>query len=450
MLWNGSAAYKKDAIAPSPGESELSETEYRLPREQRLLLLLVGSSLFINNYDLGIFSLALPQIQASLAIPEQSVGFYTGIIRFGVLLAFPLAFMADVIGRKRLLLITVSGMTVATVLTAFAQTDIQFLILQTLARCFSYAEDMLCYVIVAEEIDARMRGWALGRLAALGTLGYGLSSLLYTQIDLLPHGWRDFYIIGASGLIVIMLARRQLRETQRFVDLRATRGAARRSFREHLLPIASLARAYPGRFAALIATTVPYAFGLSATFAFISKFLQESHGYTPSQVGTLQFFGGALAILGFFIAGRVSDIIGRRMVLAICIPVVVGLFYVFYLTGDPKILIASWIGALFAYFASEVTLSALGSELFPTSYRSTSAAARSVINTTAGIAGLAAESALYPLVGSHSMAIVILLATAALAVIPVLVFLPETAKRSLEDISPEVLTDIEAGPTPFP
>ena len=81
---------------------------------------------------------------------------------------------------------------------------------------------------------------------------------------------------------------------------------------------------------------------------------------------------------------------------------------------------------------------------------STSAAARGVINTTAGIAGLAAESALYPLVGTHAVAIVILLATAALAVIPVLVFLPETAKRSLEDISPEVLTDIEAGPTPFP
>ncbi len=428
----------------------MTEAAYKLPREQRLLLLLVGSSLFINNYDLGIFALALPQIQASLSIPEESIGLYTGIIRFGVLLAFPLAFMADVVGRKRLLLITISGMTVATVLTAFAQNDLQFLVLQTLARCFSYAEDMLCYVIVAEEIDARMRGWALGRLAALGTLGYGLSSLLYTRIDVLPHGWRDFYLIGASGLIVIMLARRSLRETQRFVDLRAARAAARRGLREHLAPIASLVRAYPGRFAALVATTAPYSFGLSATFAFISKFLQEHHGYTPSQVGTLQFFGGALAIIGFFVAGRVSDIVGRRVVLTVCIPIVVALFYVFYLTGDPKILVASWIGALFTYFASEVTLSALGSELFPTSYRSTSAAARGVINVTASIAGLAAESALYPLVGSHALAIVILLAVALVSVIPVLLFLPETAMRSLEDIAPEVANDIEAGPTPFP
>lgn len=420
-----------------------------LPREQRLLLLLVGSSLFINNYDLGIFALALPQIQASLQIPEEHLGLYTGVIRFGVLLAFPLAFMADVVGRRRLLILTVIGMTLATVLSAFAQTAAQYLILQTLARCFSYAEEMLCYVIIAEEIDPKRRGWALGRLAALGTLGYGLSSLLYGQIDALPHGWRDFYLVGAAGLVIILFARRNLKETQRFLDHSATRTASQ-GLRDHLRPIISLARAYPGRFAALVATTAPYSFGLAAAFAFISKFLQETHGYAPAHVGYLQFFGGALSILGFFVAGRVSDIAGRRVVLGVCIPVVVTLFILFYMTGDPTLLIASWIGCLFFYFASEVTLSALGSELFPTSYRSTSSAARGVINVAAGIAGLAAESALYPIVGSHAISVVILLGIAPLAIVPVIFFLPETARRSLDEVSPEIELDIEAAPTPFP
>lgn len=425
----------------------MSLTTHGLPRDQRRLLLLVGSSLFINNYDLGIFALALPQIQASLHIPEENIGLYTGIIRFGVLFAFPLAFMADVVGRKRLLILTVIGMTLSTVLSAFAQTALQYLILQTFARCFSYAEEMLCYVIVAEEIEPEKRGWALGRLAALGTLGYGLSSLLYGQIGELPHGWRDFYLVGAAGLVVIMLARRGLRETKSFLDHRATRKAAQ-SIRAHLQPIVSLMRAYPGRFVALVATTAPYSFGLSAAFAFISKFLQESHGYSPANVGYLQFFGGALSLLGFFLAGQISDMVGRRAVLGVCIPVVVGLFVLFYLTGDPTLLIASWIGCLFFYFASEVTLSALGSELFPTSYRSTSSAARGVINVVSGIAGLAAESALYPLVGSHAYSVIILIAVAPIAIIPVLFFLPETARRSLDEISPEVELDVDVGPKP--
>lgn len=425
----------------------MSLTTHGLPRDQRRLLLLVGSSLFINNYDLGIFALALPQIQASLHIPEENIGLYTGIIRFGVLFAFPLAFMADVVGRKRLLILTVIGMTLSTVLSAFAQTALQYLILQTFARCFSYAEEMLCYVIVAEEIEPEKRGWALGRLAALGTLGYGLSSLLYGQIGELPHGWRDFYLVGAAGLVVIMLARRGLRETKSFLDHRATRKAAQ-SIRTHLQPIVSLMRAYPGRFAALVATTAPYSFGLSAAFAFISKFLQESHGYSPANVGYLQFFGGALSLLGFFLAGQISDMVGRRAVLGVCIPIVVGLFVLFYLTGDPTLLIASWIGCLFFYFASEVTLSALGSELFPTSYRSTSSAARGVINVVSGIAGLAAESALYPLVGSHAYSVIILIAVAPIAIVPVLFFLPETARRSLDEISPEVELDVDVGPKP--
>lgn len=420
---------------------------HSLPRDQRRLLLLVGSSLFINNYDLGIFALALPQIQASLHIPEENLGLYTGIIRFGVLFAFPLAFMADVVGRKRLLILTVIGMTLSTVLSAFAQTALQYLVLQTFARCFSYAEEMLCYVIIAEEIEPEKRGWALGRLAALGTLGYGLSSLLYGQIGELPHGWRDFYLVGTAGLIVIMLARRGLRETKSFLDHRATRKAAQ-SIRAHLQPVVSLLRAYPGRFVALVATTAPYSFGLSAAFAFISKFLQESHGYSPANVGYLQFFGGALSLLGFFLAGQISDMVGRRAVLGVCIPIVVGLFVLFYLTGNPTLLIASWIGCLFFYFASEVTLSALGSELFPTSYRSTSSAARGVINVVSGIAGLAAESALYPLVGSHAYSVIILIAVAPIAIIPVLFFLPETARRSLDEISPEVELDVDVGPKP--
>jgi len=299
-----------------------------------MLLLLVGSSLFINNYDLGIFALALPQIQASLQIPEENLGLYTGIIRFGVLLAFPLAFMADIVGRRRLLLLTVIGMTLSTVLSAFARDATQFLILQTFARCFSYAEEMLCYVIIAEEIAPHLRGWALARLAALGTLGYGLSSLLYGQVDALPHGWRDFYLVGAVGLVLIMIARRSLKETQRFTDLKAAR-APTQSFSDHLKPIVSLARAYPGRFVALIGTTAPYSFGIAAAFAFISKFLQETHGYSPAHVGYLQLFGGALSILGFFAAGRIGDFAGRRVVLGVCIPIVVGLFVSFYMTGNP-------------------------------------------------------------------------------------------------------------------
>jgi putative MFS transporter len=416
----------------------LTRTESTLPREQRILLLLVGSSLLINNFDLYIFTLALPQIQASLGIPEDKVGLYTGLIRLGVLAAFPLAFMADVIGRRRLLLITITGCAITTVLSGFVRNSTEYFALQTMARCFAYAEDMLCFVIIAEEIDEKWRGWAFGRLMALGACGNGLAALLYTQVDALPHGWRDFYLISAVGLAGILWARQSLKETQRFETLRQHRLSVRRGLAAHLAPIGGLLHAYPGRFWAMVGTAAPMSFSLAAALAFLSKYLQETHHYSPGEVGTLMVLGGTVSLIGYFIAGRISDIVGRRTVLAVGIlGSTVGLA-AFYLVPGGVWLAPIWIFSIFAFFAAEVTLSALGAELFPTSYRSTASAARSVINVTAGLAGLAAESLLYGMLGSHALAIVVLIAVTPLSLIPLLLFIPETARRTLEDISPEV------------
>lgn len=411
-----------------------------VPRSQRLLLLLVGFSLLINHYDQAIFSLALPQIQHSLGIAEGELGLFTGVVRLGVLLAFPLVFLADSWGRRRLLFITIIGMTLATFGTAFAQTPEQFLALQTLARCFAYAEDMLCFVIIAEEMAADRRGWAMGRLAALGAFGYGLAAMLYGAVNMLPFGWRAYYAFGAIGLLLIVIARRALPETRRFAAHKARTGA-----KLSLAPVISLMRAYPGRFWALAGALAPFAFGLAATTALLSKFLQDTHGFSPGDVGLLYVFGGGVAVAGYFVAGRLADVFGRKRLLAatmITAPFLLGTIYV---VQDARLIVVCWIAGLFLNFASDVTLSALGGELFPTSYRATASAARAVVNVLAALAGLAAESALYNLLGSHGAAVACLALVAPLGFIPILL-LPETAARELEEVSPE----LEPAPASMP
>lgn len=408
----------------------------RVPRTEHMLLLLVGSSLLIKNYDLAIFGLATPQIQASLGIPEESLGLYVSLVRLGVLGAFLLAYFADSVGRRRLFLVTIAGMTVATLLTAFAQTPWQYVVLQSIARCFAYAEEMLCFVIVAEEMAAARRGWAFGWLAALGGIGTGLAAIVYSAVDYLPYGWRAYYVIGALGLAIIMLARQRLRETCRFESHQAMRPPAE-GLRARLAPIAELARAHPRRFSAMAAVTIPFAFGMEPATFLVSKYLQTELHFPPAYVSLMYLLGG-LPLLGCLLAGPLSDRFGRRAVMAVTMMAAPALFALFYVARNPYAIVALWAAGMFAWLAAEVTISGVGSEVFPTSCRATASAARVVVATASGVLGLATESVLYGIFGSHGVAILCLLAVPPLGLVGLWLGIPETAARELEDIAPDL------------
>ncbi len=57
-------------------------------------------------------------------------------------------------GRRRLLLFTIFGQAMATLATAFTANYAQFVWAQFLTRMFGYAEEMLCFVVIAEEMAA--------------------------------------------------------------------------------------------------------------------------------------------------------------------------------------------------------------------------------------------------------------------------------------------------------
>src|SRR6266852_6999115 len=75
---------------------------------------------FFDNYDLALLSLALKQIQHGLGIAEAHLGNMLSAIRLGYLTSLLISPLADVFGRRRLLLYTIIGYTVFTALSAVA------------------------------------------------------------------------------------------------------------------------------------------------------------------------------------------------------------------------------------------------------------------------------------------------------------------------------------------
>ncbi|MBI1211041.1 MAG: MFS transporter [Alphaproteobacteria bacterium] len=396
--------------------------------DQRRVLWLVGVALLLEAYDVALYALAAPQIQKAFGITEGEVGLVIFYFRLGVIPALVLAYLADVFGRRNMLMVTAAGTTVATLATAFSQDLNQFLIAQTSARVFGYAETMLCYVVIAEEFDERMRGWATGTLGALGAAGTGVAALVFSTVTLLPFGWRALFFLGAGPLLWLLWARRRLPETRRF--------AQRKVAATYLAPLQNLIRAYPIRLFLVITMTVPLSFASAPAVILTPKFLQSTHGWAPWQVTALILTAGLLALAGALVVGSLSDRIGRRAVLSIAVLVGVPSLASFYTWADGPWLVVFWILTIFADLTAAILIGGMAAELFPTSHRALAAGIRYLASILAGALGFLVEAALYTHTGNHGDAIALMMIPAPLVLLPIWM-LPEPAAKSLETVAPE-------------
>ena len=135
------------------------------------------------------------------------------------------------------------------------------------------------------------------------------------------------------------------------------------------------------------------------------------------------------------VGGRVADVRGRRLVIAVCVPVAAALLVISYSVGGWPM----WLAALLGGIAGAIAFPALAvyrNELFPTGNRSLASALITAAALLGGIVGLLAMGALLDGGLSHGV-ILGWLATAQLAVVAiVLLWLPETAHHELEELNP--------------
>ena len=203
-----------------------------------------------------------------------------------------------------------------------------------------------------------------------------------------------------------------------------------------MAPIQNLLRMYPRRVFALVAAVLPFEAVAVTAITFNAKILQEVHGYSPGRVTTLFLVAGGLGITGNIIGGQLGDRYGRRRILIAGILIQAAAILGFY-NGSGWWLPPIWIALIFSLQASGVLFKALGSELFPTSYRSTASGVRAALGTLGAVIGLSLEGPLYERLGSHELAISALVPLLIVPPLVVALFLPETAQRELEDVSPE-------------
>jgi putative MFS transporter len=405
-----------------------------LPRRQEAIFLLVGMSIVFSGYDINVFSLALPQIQRELHIPENAAGLTVSYFRLAALAALFVAPLADLFGRRRLLLVTVLAEAIFSLASGLTQNYPQFVAAQILVRVFGYAEQLLCFVVIAEEIDPRVRGWSTGTLAAMGATGAGLAALVFATIEILPFGWRALYVVGGGALLFLSYFRRWLPETARFAVRRTEIEALHSKSLAALDTLHRLVKDYPARLSVLLLAVGSTGFAVAPALILMSKFLQETHHYRPASV-TLLFVGGGLFSVGAnIVAGRISDRLGRRGVLMAALMLTGISFATLFRARAEWIIPEAWMFAVFAFLASDALLTGYPAEIFPTAYRATATTLCYVVSTLAGAASLALEGIFYGWFGAHGPAVLVPLTSLPVAVLAVYA-LPEPARRMLEEMA---------------
>jgi MFS family permease len=391
----------------------------------RLLWLLAAAS-FFQGYDLEVLTVALPQIRHSFGLSQSQASDWFALLAAGVLPALLLARRADRSGRRRLLVVSIAGLTAATAASAAAPTIESFAVCQLCAQAFAALDGTLTWTMIAEEFPASARGFGFGVLAMLNALGAGTASLGWGLI-LSPLGlsWRWLYVAATPVLLVAASMRRLVPESSRF-EAAAASGRLAATWR-------SLFRPPHGRLLIVVCAAAAFGALLTQASVFVIDFMQTQRHLSAPVANLILVGAGALALPVLIWAGSISDRLGRKRIGCSFLAVgVAGALLFFFVARGPIGFFLALAVTYVGQFGAWPTLSGFSTELFPTSHRA-------LANSAAGIASVAGQSGSFLLAGwligvtgSLARSVAVLAAGPLIALVIVAAGFPETAGRELE------------------
>ena len=400
----------------------------RFTAYQKRLFVFLSVANFFEGYDFFAISQLLPSIRASYGLDARQGTWLVALINLGTILAYLLVRRADRWGRRQVLAVTIAGYALFTFLSAWAPNALVFGLLQMIARIFLIGEWATSMVVAAEEYPAERRGMVIGVVSASGGLG---SIVCAGVVPLMLHtalGWRSVYLVGVVPLLLVMYARRGLRETERFTATAATRPASaplleilRGPHRRRVLELGAI------WFLSYICT--------QNAITFWKEFALEERHLTQGQAGAIITIAAVVSMPLVFLAGKMLDSIGRRRGAAVIFgAAIVGVLGAYTFWGFVPLLICMTIG-IFGINAVLTVLNTFMTELFPTEARGNAVAWSN--NLIGRVGYVLSPLAIGQVVERYGWGAPLRFSTLFPVVALGLIFLwlPETRARELEDTS---------------
>jgi MFS transporter, SHS family, lactate transporter len=326
----------------------------------------------LDAFDFTVFLLIMVPIANEFHVPLTEVVAVLSMTLVARLFgAVASGWVADRVGRKIPLMISILGYSACNFIAGFSPTLTFLIIFRTALGIFMGAEWPAGAALAMETWPTRSRGFMSGVLQGSWGIGYALAALLWGLFfDYI--GWRGLLWIGVLPALTVVYVRAYVKEPEVWVE---NRRRQREENREVKVPIAAIFKR------GMLANTLLACWWMASNFvlyysltALFVPHLQKELGMSPSVAfwPVLAFNLVGFVAMGYW--GRLGDRVGRRW--SMIIPALIAVpLAPFYLLTDSIVWISvgyavqgAFGGAIYSQLPSYL------SERFPTEVRATAAA----------------------------------------------------------------------------
>jgi AAHS family 3-hydroxyphenylpropionic acid transporter len=373
----------------------------------------------IEGFDLQAAGTAAAGLRQSFALDPKMMGW---VFSAGIIGLLPGAFfggwVADRIGRKKILVGAVLLFGVFSLCTAYVESYSSLLLVRFMTGLGLGAALPNLIALCAEAVSERRRGTAISVMYCGVPLGGALAAVVAMFSS--EHWQTTFIIGGLAPLLVVPVMTLLLPESTAFRQQHVATGTPRSS--------TALALFGEGRARNTLALWLSYFFTLTVMYMLLNWLpsLLLEQGFTKPQAGMVQMLfniGGAIgSLLGGVMLDRCN---GVKVVLFVYAGVLAALAGLGMSVGIVPMAIAGFAVGLFV-MAAQLVLYALAPPSYPTSVRATGVGAAVAIGRLGSVAGpLAAGQILAAGAGTTG----VLLATSPGLVIAALAILTVIARK---------------------
>jgi putative MFS transporter len=452
--------------------SDFTSTAFSIPERlerlpltsyQKKIFLIIATAWLFDSMDLGMLTYLLGSIKSTFHLSAPQAGALSSMSFLGMFFGAALAgVLADRFGRRVVFQWSMVVWGLGSFLCAYAATVRQLMVYRMLLGFGMGMEFPIGQSLVSEFIPAQQRGRYIALLEGFWPLGFIMAGVLaYLVLPL--GGWRAVFIAEAVPALFVLVVRRGVPESPRWLEARGRQKEAEQvmaefegrvrsagNLAELPLPVklpAPLAEGFQ-RFSLVELWRPDYArrtimvwalwffalIGYYGLTTWLSALLQEA-GYSVVRSTLYVVLISLAGVPGFFCAAWAVEQWGRKPSTIVALIGSAATAYLYGNAANVVELIGFGLGMQFFMFAMWSVIYAYTPELYPTHARATGAGCASSIGRVGALLGPVVVGIIKPAYGQGA---VFMLGAGAfvLAALVVAVLGIETRGKALEELNP--------------